>query len=93
MSDKPKALDRARSADQDESDLAVVLAYVRELQQRGFYGLVTLTFTDGELRHTREERTRPTAALVASLWDRLPEKVRPALRERFEAHGAFGVDS
>jgi len=76
----------------EEADLALLVAYWRQLQQNEFYGVVTITASKGEMKHLRQDETRPPPALATDLWDKLPEKVKPALRKRFKDSTSFSVE-
>jgi hypothetical protein len=82
MSDKPPT--------PEEADLALVLTYLQGLQEEGFYGVLTITLNNGEVKHIREDKTRPAPALARELWDKLPERVKPVLEERFKNQKPFG---
>lgn len=77
---------------EEEAQLALMVAYLRELQKNEFYGVVELTFQKGELKVSRETRSRPVAALASDIWPQVPQKARPALKEKLKEHKGFVVD-
>lgn len=81
MSDKPPT--------QEEADLALIMTYLRVLQEDKFYGVLTITMNNGEVKHIREDKTRPAPALAKELWDKLPDRVKPLLEERFKNQKTF----
>ena len=87
MTDKPPTPEEAA-----EAELALLMTYHRELQTKGFFGLVTFSYNNGEVKHLREDRTRPPPALAADLWSKLPERVKPVLRKKFQDSKAFNVE-
>ena len=74
----------------DEAEFALHLAYHRHLKEKKFFGVVEMTYQAGELKHTREIAAHPIGALVMSLIDRVPEKYREHLKERYKGHKSFG---
>jgi len=90
MMENPAAPE-ANSGD-DEANLALLVTYFRELQKAKFYGIVELTLQDGELKVSRETRSRPVAALAASIWAQIPGKAKKNLKERLKDHKGFVVD-
>ena len=90
MTDKPPTPEDA--AAEQEAELALLMTYHRALQTEEFFGIVTISYNKGEVKHLREDRTRPPAALTADLWDKLPERVKPTLRKKFKDSKAFDVE-
>ena len=88
MTDKP-----TKPPTDEEAELALLMTYWRKLQQERFYGVVTLTLAQGEIKHVREDRTKPVPALAAALWDKLPDRIRPVLEDKYKGCPGFDVDS
>jgi hypothetical protein len=76
----------------DEAELALMVAYLRDIQKREFYGIVELTFQKGELKVARETRSRPVAALASDIWPQIPAKARTPLKQKLKEHKGFVVD-
>jgi hypothetical protein len=79
----------AKESFADEAEFALHLAYHRQLKEKKFFGVVEMTYQAGELKHVREVAAHPIGAVVSSLIDKVPEKYRAHLKERYREHKAF----
>jgi len=75
-----------------EAELALMVAYLRDIQKREFYGIVEMTFQGGELKVSRETNSRPIGSLAADLWHQIPKRAHESLKEKLKAHKGFVVD-
>jgi len=86
----------ASPSDEDEADLAAELAlivtYIRSKQKDKFYGVIELTFNNGEFKISRETRSRPIGSLATDIWSQIPVKAREPLKKKLKEHKGFVVD-
>lgn len=76
----------------EEAELAMMVAYLRDLQKRKFFGTVEVTFQAGELKMSREIRTRSVGSLASDLWAQIPARAHDSLKEKLKSHKGFVVD-
>lgn len=80
------------SDEEYEAELALIVAYIRDLQKEKFYGVVELTFNNGEFKISRETKSRPIGSLAADIWPKIPMKAREPLKKKLKEHKGFVVD-
>ena len=76
----------------EEAELALLVAYLRDLQKRQFFGTVEMTFQAGELKVSRETMSRSVGSLATDLWSQIPSRAHEPLKDKLKSHKGFVVD-
>jgi len=78
---------------EEEAELALLLAYHRQMRKSRYFGVVEMTYQDGEVKHRREIDSEPIAAMAARLMGEVPERYRAVLKAKYADHKSFGKDN
>lgn len=73
--------------------LELMMLFLQQKKEEGYYGTVELTFQEGEVKHIRENSTMPIAAYASEIWTKLSAEAQAELKEKFKDINSFKIPS
>jgi hypothetical protein len=71
------------------TNLDLILAYFKELEEENFFGTVEITLQGGKMAYSREMQSKQDFEIAVQSWDTLSDDLKSKLRDKFSKNEKF----